>query len=182
MPRSCPRLPLRVRPGRCVCGCCDTPNRVGTTPTCRTTSGPWPPAASRRRTGCAPISPRRGSRRNSSWALRPSEPRETLARVLPGLREGIADPDRTWPLHVRLGGPARAAATRVPERIASAMLVGHNPAMEELAVRIADRGDRLNALREKYPTASARGDRPPRGVVGNDRRSTGRTRAIRRAP
>ena len=43
--------------------------------------------------------------------------------------------------------------TRVPNGVASAMLVGHNPAMEELAVRIADRGDRLNALREKYPTA-----------------------------
>ena len=43
--------------------------------------------------------------------------------------------------------------TRVPNGVASVMLVGHNPAMEVLAVRIADRGDRLNALREKYPTA-----------------------------
>jgi phosphohistidine phosphatase len=33
------------------------------------------------------------------------------------------------------------------------MLVGHNPAIEELAVRIADRGARLHELSEKYPTA-----------------------------
>ena len=42
---------------------------------------------------------------------------------------------------------------RVPIDVGSVMLVGHNPAIEELAVRIADRGDRLHDLSEKYPTA-----------------------------
>jgi phosphohistidine phosphatase len=32
------------------------------------------------------------------------------------------------------------------------MLIGHNPAIEELAVRLCARGDRLDRLTQKYPT------------------------------
>ena len=78
--------------------------------------------------------------------------RETLARVLPGLGKEmqvlIESSLYTFDSEVLL-----ERLTRVPNDVASVMLVGHNPAMEELAVRIADRGDRLNTLREKYPTA-----------------------------
>lgn len=78
--------------------------------------------------------------------------RETFARVLPGLgteMQILIEPGLyTFDSEVLL-----ERLTRVPTGISSVMLVGHNPAMEELAVRIADRGDRLNALREKYPTA-----------------------------
>lgn len=78
--------------------------------------------------------------------------RETFARVLPGLgneMQVLIEPGLyTFDSEVLL-----ERLTRVPNGVASVMLVGHNPAMEELAARIADRGDRLDALREKYPTA-----------------------------
>ncbi len=78
--------------------------------------------------------------------------RETLARVLPGLGsqlQVLIEPELyTFDADVLLG-----RLSRVPDDVASVMLVGHNPAIEELAVRIADRGGRLHDLSEKYPTA-----------------------------
>ena len=78
--------------------------------------------------------------------------RETLARVLPGLGtdlQVLIEPELyTFDADVLLG-----RLSRVPDEVASVMLVGHNPAIEELAVRIAARGDRLHDLSEKYPTA-----------------------------
>ena len=78
--------------------------------------------------------------------------RETLARVLPGLGtelQVLIEPELyTFDADVLLG-----RLSRVPGDVESVMLVGHNPAIEELAVRIADRGDRLPNLSEKYPTA-----------------------------
>ena len=78
--------------------------------------------------------------------------RETLARVLPGLGselQVLIEPDLyTFDAEVLLHRLSRA-----PGDVDSVMLVGHNPAIEELAVRIADRGDRLHDLSEKYPTA-----------------------------
>ena len=41
----------------------------------------------------------------------------------------------------------------IPDGV-SAMLIGHNPAIEELAVRLAARGDRLDTLAQKYPTGA----------------------------
>ena len=78
--------------------------------------------------------------------------RETLARVLPGLGtelQVLIEPELyTFDADVLLG-----RLSRVPGDVESVMLVGHNPAIEELAVQIADRGDRLPNLSEKYPTA-----------------------------
>ena len=78
--------------------------------------------------------------------------RETLARVLPDLGtelQVLIEPELyTFDADVLLG-----RLSRVPDDVASVMLVGHNPAIEELAVRLADRGDRLRDLSEKYPTA-----------------------------
>ncbi len=78
--------------------------------------------------------------------------RQTLARVLPALGTELEirvesalytfDADA---LLDRLG--------RISSEVNSAMLVAHNPAMEDLATRIADRGDRLPDLLRKYPTA-----------------------------
>jgi phosphohistidine phosphatase len=77
--------------------------------------------------------------------------RQTLARVLPALgteleiriEESCYTFDATDLLD-RL--------TRVPDDVASVMLIGHNPAIEELAVRLCARGDRLDRLTQKYPT------------------------------
>jgi phosphohistidine phosphatase len=78
--------------------------------------------------------------------------RQTLARVLPALGTtlvvGIEPALYTFDVAVlleRLG--------HVPADVASVLLVGHNPAMQDLARRVADRGDRLDDLTQKYPTA-----------------------------
>ena len=78
--------------------------------------------------------------------------RQTLARVLPALgtdMEVRIEPTLyTFDADVildRLG--------RISPDVGSALLVGHNPAIEELATRIADRGDALPDLVRKYPTA-----------------------------
>jgi len=44
----------------------------------------------------------------------------------------------------------------LPEGVASALLVGHNPGIGELALRLATRGsaDARKSLREKFPTAA----------------------------
>jgi len=77
--------------------------------------------------------------------------RQTLARVLPGLGSELEiriDPscytfDPTDLLE-RL--------RRVPDGVGSVMLIGHNPAIEGLAVALCARGDRLDRLTTKYPT------------------------------
>jgi len=78
--------------------------------------------------------------------------RETLGRVLPGLGgnlQVLVEPGLyTFDADVLLD-----RLSHVPDDVASTMLVGHNPAIEQLAMRIADRGDRLPDLSEKYPTA-----------------------------
>jgi phosphohistidine phosphatase len=79
--------------------------------------------------------------------------RQTLARVLPALGTDLEvhiEPALyTFDADVvldRLG--------RISSDVTSALIVGHNPAIEDLAARIADRGDRLPNLSRKYPTAA----------------------------
>jgi phosphohistidine phosphatase len=78
--------------------------------------------------------------------------RQTLARVLPGLgsdlRVDIEPALYTFEADVlldRLG--------RISSDVISVLLVGHNPAMQDLAARVADRGDALPDVLRKYPTA-----------------------------
>jgi phosphohistidine phosphatase len=42
----------------------------------------------------------------------------------------------------------------VPEEVASVMVIGHNPGLEELALGLASTGDELGRLEEKFPTAA----------------------------
>jgi phosphohistidine phosphatase len=42
---------------------------------------------------------------------------------------------------------------RISPHVTSVLLVGHIPAMQDLAFRIADRGEALPRLSRKYPTA-----------------------------
>jgi phosphohistidine phosphatase len=78
--------------------------------------------------------------------------RQTLAKVLPALGTDLEvriEPAMyTFDADVildRLG--------RISSDVHSVLVVGHNPAIEDLATRIADRGDGLNDLSQKYPTA-----------------------------
>lgn len=78
--------------------------------------------------------------------------RQTLATVLPGL--GTALKVRIEPaLYTFDAAVLLDRLSRVSADVTSVLLVGHNPAMQELAVRVADRGDRLADLSRKYPTA-----------------------------
>ncbi|MGH9206557.1 MAG: SixA phosphatase family protein, partial [Acidimicrobiales bacterium] len=43
---------------------------------------------------------------------------------------------------------------RVPSGIASVMLIGHNPGLQDLALTLAGRGAELGRLREGLPTAA----------------------------
>jgi phosphohistidine phosphatase len=78
--------------------------------------------------------------------------RQTLARVLSALGPELE-------IHVEPGLYTFDAASLlervrwIPDGI-SAMLIGHNPAMQELALRLAARGDKLDALAQKYPTGA----------------------------
>lgn len=40
----------------------------------------------------------------------------------------------------------------LPESVASVMLIGHNPGLQELALSLASRGTELKRLEEKFPT------------------------------
>jgi phosphohistidine phosphatase len=79
--------------------------------------------------------------------------RETLGRILPGLGPELTvriepsvysfEPDQ---LLDRL--------REVPADVGSVMLIGHNPAMQELASVLASEGERLGELRAAFPTAA----------------------------
>ena len=78
--------------------------------------------------------------------------RQTLARVLPAL--GTALEVRIEPaLYTFDAAVLLDRLHRVSPDVVSVLLVGHNPAIQELAMRVADRGDRLDDLSRKYPTA-----------------------------
>jgi phosphohistidine phosphatase len=42
----------------------------------------------------------------------------------------------------------------IPREASSALLIGHNPAMQELVLTLASAGAQLEAIREKFPTAA----------------------------
>lgn len=78
--------------------------------------------------------------------------RQTLARVLPALGDELVvhiDPALyTFDADVILD-----RLSRISSDVKSALHVGHNPAVHDLAERIADRGDGLRDVSQKYPTA-----------------------------
>ena len=79
--------------------------------------------------------------------------RETLAGILPALGPGLEI--RIEDAIYTFSGIALLERIRaIPEAIGSAMLVGHNPAMQELAVSLAAGGDSLDELTAKFPTGA----------------------------
>jgi phosphohistidine phosphatase len=78
--------------------------------------------------------------------------RQTLARVLPALGPDVEihiEPA----LYTFDAGSLLERVRAIPDGV-SAMLIGHNPAMQELAIRLASRGDRLDTLAQKFPTGA----------------------------
>jgi len=79
--------------------------------------------------------------------------RETLAGILPAL--GPALDIRVEGSIYTFGGEALLERIRaIPAGVGSVMVIGHNPAMQELALSLASQGERLSDLGEKLPTAA----------------------------
>ena len=78
--------------------------------------------------------------------------RETLDRVSAALgpAEILIEPDLYGASSEDLLQRLRA----VPDEVESVMLVGHQPAIQDLALRLAVEGPELGALRGKFPTAA----------------------------
>jgi phosphohistidine phosphatase len=79
--------------------------------------------------------------------------RETLRRVATGFER----PSEAV-IEARLYGVAAAGLLarlhEVPGNVASLMLIGHNPALQELALELAASGTRREAVMHKFPTAA----------------------------
>ena len=79
--------------------------------------------------------------------------RQTLARVLPALGPELEiriEPELyTFDADLLLD---RVRA--IHDDVDSVMLIGHNPATQELAIRLAATGERLDELAQKYPTGA----------------------------
>ena len=79
--------------------------------------------------------------------------RETLGRILPGLGPELTV--RIEPSVYSFEADQLLDRLReLPANVGSVMLIGHNPAMQELASLLAADGDRLDDLRKGFPTAA----------------------------
>jgi phosphohistidine phosphatase len=79
--------------------------------------------------------------------------RQTLARVLPALGPEL-EVRVEASLYTFDAGQLLDRLRAIPEGVAPVMLIGHNPAIQELAITLAASGDRLEQLAMKYPTAA----------------------------
>ena len=78
--------------------------------------------------------------------------RETLERVIPAL--DASDVSMEDGLYGASSGGLLERLREVPEDIESVMLVGHQPAIQELALDLAGDGAELARVRAKFPTAA----------------------------
>jgi phosphohistidine phosphatase len=82
--------------------------------------------------------------------------RQTLSLVLPALGTEL-----TVSIEPRLysfgSETVLSRLTEVPDDAEGVLVVGHNPATQDLAIALSRSGDRLGALRAKYPTAGLAG-------------------------
>ncbi len=88
----------------------------------------------------------------SSPALRA---RSTAALVIAGgsLDSGTVHDER---IYEASANTLRQAVSEINDKFSSAMLIGHNPGMHDLASRLAHRNNALEIkLRNKFPTAAA---------------------------
>jgi phosphohistidine phosphatase len=79
--------------------------------------------------------------------------RQTLDGVAPGLG-GSPDVRIESDLYELSAAGLLARLRRIPETVPSAMVIGHNPAIERLALDLARGGADLAELARKYPTGA----------------------------
>lgn len=79
--------------------------------------------------------------------------RETLDRIRPGLPEAT----QVW-IEARIYGAdweeLLEVGRELGDELRSAMLIGHNPGFQDLAVALAGSGEQLDQVRRKFPTAA----------------------------
>jgi phosphohistidine phosphatase len=74
---------------------------------------------------------------------------ETLEGVAPE-GEQLIEPE----LYSASGPELHERLRRVPEGVGSVMVIGHNPAMQTIVLRLAGGGSELEAVRRKFPTGA----------------------------
>jgi phosphohistidine phosphatase len=79
--------------------------------------------------------------------------RETLERMVPVLGKG-ATIEVEAGLYAASAEDLLARLRRVPDTVASVMVIGHNPGLQDLALMLAAGGDELPRVREKFPTGA----------------------------
>jgi phosphohistidine phosphatase len=79
--------------------------------------------------------------------------RQTLDGVAPGLGDAPGVKVETELYEASAAG-LLGRLQRIPDAVPSAMLIGHNPAMERLALDLATGGPALAELASKYPTGA----------------------------
>ena len=77
---------------------------------------------------------------------------ETLQRIEPALGTRTVDVDRE--LYAATAETLLARLRRIPDRVGSVILIGHNPGMQELALDLARPGPERHELAARYPTAA----------------------------
>jgi phosphohistidine phosphatase len=78
--------------------------------------------------------------------------RETLQRIEPALGTRRVGVERE--LYAATAETLLARLRRVPDSVGSVILIGHNPAMQQLALGLARPGPERRELEAKYPTAA----------------------------
>ena len=78
--------------------------------------------------------------------------RETLDLVRPAISESTVVVEDE--LYAASSADLLARIRRVPDVVSSAMLIGHNPGLQDLALVLSSSGDELERLKAKFPTAA----------------------------
>ena len=79
--------------------------------------------------------------------------RETLEAIAPALKK-TADPLIEDELYLADAADLLDRLHKVPDDVASVMLIGHNPGLQVLGVTLAASGPLLDRLQTKFPTAA----------------------------
>ena len=79
--------------------------------------------------------------------------RETLDLIAPALGDDVAVSVEA-DLYAASAGDLLERLRAVADDIESVMLIGHNPGLEQLALRLATSGDDLPDMRRKFPTGA----------------------------
>jgi phosphohistidine phosphatase len=79
--------------------------------------------------------------------------RETLDGIAPALG-GDVEVQVEADLYSATAGDLIERLHAIPDEVESAMLIGHNPTMQSLALSLATRGEQLETVARKYPTGA----------------------------